>query len=135
MTTTTATQFATLSGVEQSNARNLANEKETVSTLTVVAFRDGEFHHPVTARFYMGRSKTASVVYCALWVHSPDYWTSGRGTAGGYGYHKESAALDDAITSAGITLSRSISGVGESAMKDALTAIANGLGFDKITIV
>ena len=135
MTTATATQIATLSGVEQSNARNLSDKKEIVSTLTVVAFRDGEFHHPVTARFYMGRASSASTVYCDLWVSARDYCTSGRGQAGGYGYHKESQALEDAIESAGIKLSRSIGGVGDSAMRDAITAIASALGFEQITIV
>lgn len=55
-----------------------------------------------------------STVYCSIWIQNvkenkkPTDWvyssTSGRGRAGGYGYHKESAAVADAIRSAGITL-------------------------------
>ena len=53
-------------------------------------------------------------VYCSIWVQSvkenkrPADWvygsTSGKGSAGGYGYHKSSAAVAEAIKSAGIVL-------------------------------
>ena len=91
----------------------------------------------------MGRSNSASVVYCSIWVHSHvpqdsglknGYW-SGRGTAGGGGYHKESAALAGAIESAGITLEGNIGGCGEGSMRHALTAIARSLGYEDFTIV
>jgi hypothetical protein len=64
----------------------------------------GEIKELVTVRWYMGGSSSASTVYCCLWVHGKEYWISGKGQAGGYGYHKSSAALQDAITSAGINL-------------------------------
>jgi hypothetical protein len=85
---------------EQYNACQPSN-KETVNTLTVLAVVKGEIKEVACARFYMGRSAQASVVYCCLWIHNK---CSGKGNAGGYGYHKESAALQDAITSAGIEL-------------------------------
>jgi len=101
---------------QNSNALQPSN-KETVNVLNVVGTHKGEVINPVTARFYMGRSSSASVVYCNLWVHGPhssNLHTSGRGSAGGGGYHKESAggggyhkesaALQEAITSAGIEL-------------------------------
>lgn len=131
-----------------SNARQPDN-KETVSSYSVVAKRrtfDGkvELREIVTARFYMGRSASASVMYCCLWVHGKDVCTSGKGSAGGYGYHKGSAALAEAITSAGIELygdqygrdktrtrnkqPAHIGGCGQSAMDDALVAIAKAAG-------
>ena len=66
----------------------------------------------VDCRLYMGRSASASAVHCSLWVQSVkgQDWTdgytstSGKGTAGGYGYHKSSAAVAFAISSAGIEL-------------------------------
>ena len=61
--------------------------------------------------------------------------TANKGKAGGYGYHKESAAIAEAIESAGIALDTDISGVGNSAILDALTAIANALGFERVLIV
>ena len=53
----------------------------------------------------------------------------------GYGYHKESAAIAAAIESAGISLDTDISGVGDGAIKEALSAIANALGFERLLIV
>lgn len=52
----------------------------------------------------MGRSRNASTVYASIWVHANGHYLAGHGNAGGYGYHKESAAFQDAITSAGIQL-------------------------------
>ena len=58
-----------------------------------------------------------------LWVHGKNY-ASGSGYAGGYGYHKPSAAVGNAIESAGFGLEFNISGGGESALVDALKAVA-----------
>lgn len=130
-----------------SNARNYGGEKETVNTMQVIARNNrGELASIVEARFYMGRSRSASNVYCSLWVHHGDICTSGKGTAGGYGYHKESAALQGAINSAGIELYGDcykrdgedqdlekrayIGGVGSEAMRSALLAIARAAGAD-----
>lgn len=134
-----------------SNARTPDN-KELVETLNVVGKKDGQLHNFVTARFYMGRSASASVVYCCLWVHGKDCYPSGKGSAGGWGYHKQSAALADAIRSAGIELYCSpyahpvngedmaawkkqertqrahIGGCGEGSMIAALEAIAKAAG-------
>lgn len=135
-----------------SNARQPDN-KELIDTINVVAKRrnyDGKIslRAIVTARFYMGRSASASVVYCCLWVHgrtkAGEVYTSGAGTAGGYGYNKESAALATAISSAGIELygdqyerdtsakrnkqPARIDGCRSSAMDGALRAIAKAAG-------
>lgn len=72
----------------------------------------------VTARFYY----PASVAYCVVWVR--DIATAGCGKAGGYGYHKESAALADAFGDIGVTLDGHIGGRGNSAMTDAIEAVA-----------
>lgn len=135
---------AVLPEVEHSNARNLSHEKETVATYKVIGkFPKGKLQVLCEARMYMGRSNTASTVYCSLWVHGKKS-TSGRGQAGGYGYHKESAALQSAINSAGISLfgatfsntdqkinlkrSANIGGVGDDAMRTALISIARAAG-------
>lgn len=107
----------------------------------------------VDARIYMSASANASMVHCALWVtlkqaKKPTTWsypfTTGKGSASGYGYHKASAALQAAISSAGIEIYGSpynraepdnmkkrafIDGCGETAMRDALMAIAYAAGF------
>ena len=87
-----------------SNARNYAGAKELVGAYTVVGKINGETRPVVTARAYMGKSRNASTVYASLWVNAGELSTSGRGDAGGYGYHKESAAFQHAIKSAGIEL-------------------------------
>lgn len=85
-----------------SNALNMGDKKETIQQILVI---DKKTERTIVdVRLYMGRSSTASAVYCSLWVHSSNIDTSGRGSAGGWGYHKKSAALASAIRSAGIEL-------------------------------
>lgn len=132
-----------------SNARNYYGEKELVGHYSVVANSPNGPIEIVTARAWMGRSRNASTVYASIWVKSKSGdWTSGTGKAGGYGYHKESAAFQEAIDSAGIELfgdvygrektnkHADISGVGTSAMHDAFLAIARAAGYrGKLSII
>ncbi len=136
---------AKFNGLHNQNGRNYGGEKETTLRMIVVGKRGKELSPIVEARFYMGRSRTASTVYCALWVHGAEH-CAGNGYASGYGYHKESAALASAITCAGIELYGSsyarsdssekvdfkkrayISGCGHSSMETALKAIARAAG-------
>jgi hypothetical protein len=115
-----------------SNARNYEGEKRTVNRLRFVSA--GKMETVVDARWWMGRSTSASVVYCSVWVSPPvtsEYpAVSGRGTAGGSGYHKESAALEDAFTSAGVTFEQYFGGCGDSAMQKAIEAAAAFLGVE-----
>lgn len=126
---------ATLPVKSVSNGKNLSCEKEMVQTYNLVAYKKGELREVITVCCWMGRSKSASTVYATIWVRGPDYWTSGHGQAGGYGYHKISAAVGDAIRSAGIELDQSISGVGERAITLAMEAIALKLGYRKTLII
>jgi len=152
-----------------SNARNYSNEKETTDTYILIGKKPGQdFKELITCRCYMGRSSQASVVYASIWVHGGrvqlkkgaepvEIYVSGKGSAGGYGYHKSSAAIDEAIRSAGIELygspyapgktrtrrnggqeeaidykrQASISGVGDSAIQDALYAIGEALHYTR----
>ena len=66
----------------------------------------------------------AQTAYACVWLSFADSYTIGKGKAGGYGYCKESGAIDNALSSAGIQLEHSIHGVGESAIWGALAAIA-----------
>lgn len=131
---------AKLTKQNQENARNMGGDKETVSRYVVVGINGkGEITKGVDCRVYMGRSRNASTVYASIWVHSSGVWPSGHGNAGGYGYHKESAAIDEAIRSAGITLygdvygreetqkKAYINGVGDSAVREALLAIGRDI--------
>ena len=132
--------IATLPDAEHiSNARNYSQEKELVNRLQVVAKVGDKYETPIDARFWMGRSRSASVVCCSIWIHGQNNGhykdLAGRGTASGSGYHKESAALNDAIRSAGVVMGSDFGGCGEGAMRHALTAIAAALGYEDFTIV
>lgn len=83
---------------------------------------------PVEIRLYgTGNSNTA-----ALWVNDSvsGIHTSGTGQAGGYGYHRPSAAAREAIYNAGFELSEDISGRGDNAIETAVKAIAASLGYE-----
>lgn len=119
----------------------------------------------VDCRVYVGKSTNASTVYASLWVQGikvgkhPADWTygdtSGSGAAGGGGYDKTSAAIADAINSAGVELWGSpygrpsnadtpaetkkmlkkrahIGGCGDSSVRCALLAIAYAAGFSDV---
>lgn len=83
----------------------------------------------VEVRFY----GAGTVAYCVVWVHGWEHGfpaagvtgsCRGVGKAGGYGYHKASAAMQEALQDAGFTLSEPIDGRGDSAMDSALEDIA-----------
>lgn len=138
-----------------SNARYAYDKKELVYSRSAAVSKNGEVHTPVSVKCYMGRSSSASVVYCNIWIHAETkagyISLSGAGSAGGYGYHKISAAVDEALQSAGVQLygspyaraekpdmkkPSSISGVGDSAIEAALVAICRALGYrGKVRIV
>lgn len=81
----------------------------------------------LTARLYT--DKKGGNVYALLWVKcwnadaNDDEYRRGYGRAGGYGYHKGSAAIDEALNAAGIKLSEPVSGRGFEVCKNAFTAI------------
>ena len=71
----------------------------------------------MVVRFYATNTR----VYCCIWgLH--DLQFSGSGYAGGYGYHKPSAAMQSALDSAGVVMERSIDGVGDSAIEGVLNS-------------
>lgn len=107
--------------------RNYGSEKETVSAYSVIAATKSGMREVVTCRVYMGRSRNSSSVWATVWLRGKNYFGSGSGQAGGYGYHKESAAVDTALQMAGVKLSRSVSGTGET--QAALEATARALGY------
>ena len=118
-----------LSITPKSNARVIDN-KELINSFTLTDCDNGK--EIVKARFYMGRSRTASVIYCVVWIRPLD--ASGYGFAGGGGYHKESAALAEALESAGVKLSGDIGGCGDGAMKSAIESIARHCGVSSFVL-
>ena len=97
--------------LERENAINYGDKKPLLSRHVLIDKKTER--EIVDCRTY----GAGSTVYCSIWVQGikdnkkPADWvygrTSGRGSAGGYGYHKESAAVAKAIRSAGIILTGS----------------------------
>lgn len=114
----------------------------------------------------MSPSRDASTVYGFIWVrrfyddsrhpakapkgdyHPVSFTHAGAGKAGGYGYHKTSAAFADALANAGIVIEGrkkgartwhqvTASGGGDSCIDDALYTIGESLGFkrDRLAVV
>jgi hypothetical protein len=144
---------AILTKLDVTNAKNFSGEKELVNSLNVVGLKKGEMKQIITVRWYRGRSKSASAVYCSIWAHGDGVHISGHGAASGQGYHKESAAFQEALESAGISLYIDetdqygkdakdnkgkrcfVDGYGDAAIERACAALAHALDYRKILIV
>lgn len=97
-----------------------------------VTLRKGELEELVEVRVAFTKSGTC---YAVAWLYQPPEYCpdgagmrgSGSGSAGGYGYHKGSAAVAQALHRAGVTLDEGISGRGWEATKEAILATARAL--------
>jgi hypothetical protein len=113
---------------EKHNAKISYDQKELVRAYVVLSGNK----EVIKVELFMGRSNNANVVYCNFFVIGG---VSGAGSAGGGGYDKQSAAVSAAIESAGIQLSEDIGGVGPTAIREALGAIMEALGYQDHIIV
>lgn len=75
----------------------------------------------VTCRLYA----TAGSTYACIWLAGGH---SASAVARGYGYHRASTAVALALSQIGIALSESIDGAGDTALHDAILAVARLLG-------
>lgn len=127
------------------NGKNYSQAKEMISAYNLIAKQGRTMVEAVTVRVYMGRSRSASTVYATIWARGngdDKQWISGTGSAGGYGYCKESSAIASAIHDAGIELYGDpygrkknktrmyFGGTGLSRLQDILAAIAKAQGFN-----
>ncbi len=84
----------------------------------------------LSAHWMMGARRNATRVYCDIKVRMPGGgYRYGAGFVDGSGYHKESAALQEALDNAGVQLFDGsdridVGGTGERAMLEALRHIA-----------
>jgi hypothetical protein len=83
----------------------------------------------IDCRLYSAHS--SHVVHCALWVCDPSMgcYGSGVGKAGGYGYHKGSAAIEAALRDLGLSDFRSFAGGGYEMALAVLLEFAGELGY------
>lgn len=117
-----------------------ARDKELVRGIKVLENKNGD--SIIDCRLYMGRSSTASTVYCNLWIHGGSIHGAASGKAGGYGYDKKSAAVSSALDNLGVKLypdggikPANIAGVGDSAIRTALLAVAVSLGYSAENLI
>lgn len=75
---------------------------------------------PCRFRFY----NTGQTIHCIAWISGKDVYGSGYGKAGGYGYCKESAAMEDAIRDSGIAMGEHWGGMGDTKQREAAFDIA-----------
>lgn len=75
---------------------------------------------------------TVATHHCNLWVKDLNNPASGYGKAGGYGYNKEAAAVEDALISAGFDIDPStyVNGV-----RSVLEAVVHHLGYNGQVLV
>ena len=116
--------------IKTANAQNISNQvlnardkQALIQQITILAIVNGAIKELAECRLYMSNSRSASRITAVLWVYGDNY-ACGCGHADGYGYHKQSAAVESAINAAGIELSEPIGGRGEQAMVDGLKAVA-----------
>lgn len=98
--------------------RNAKNFREEFTALELNEL--GNLVPCVTLRIYSTESRS----YACCWIHGDDGYNYGSGYAGGYGYHRASAAAEEALTKAGVKLSEDINGRGDSAIIEAVKATA-----------
>jgi hypothetical protein len=108
------------------NSINRSHRKEDKFLEEISCFvmtKEKTLKNVVILRTYGTQAKN----YVCLWAHGENKHTSGSGSAGGYGYHRPSAAAAEAISAAGIKINQNISGRGDTAIIEAAEAIAKTL--------
>lgn len=129
---------AALKGASVGNNRK---EKGFYKQLTLVVVEprqlasDKPLRELATVRLYSTNSRN----YACVWIGDSknNVYLSAGAFAGGYGYHRESAAMSYALDYCGVTLSQDIGGRGDQSMTGALIAIGEALGYhaDNLTVL
>lgn len=94
--------------------------------------RKGKLEDLVEVRVAFTKSGTC---YAVAWIYQPPEYCpdgagmrgSGSGSAGGYGYHKGSAAVSAALRSAGLAFNEPFGGRGWEATKEAILAAGRAM--------
>lgn len=132
-------QIATLPKFSTYNANRRPNQV-VVGFYVAVALNDkGKLDQPFKATLLQARSAYdgADPLYVNILCQerTSERTFSGDGRVKGCGYHKTSAALAAAFSSAGIQLSSDLDGRGDDAIHTAIRAVCLALGYDNIHII
>jgi hypothetical protein len=118
-------QVKSLNAKNAINAKAHRKEKNFMGEHIGLAVVDGEIKIVVNLRIYGTQARNT----VCLWFHN-EGWTisgSGSGSAGGYGYHRPSAAAEEAFKASGVELSQDINSRGDTAVRDAVLALTKHL--------
>ena len=105
---------------------NHRKESKFQEEYSIIAKKDEGLRCMMVVRIY----GTQAMNYCCLWLWGGNLSASGSGKAGGYGYHRPSAAVQGALVSAGFSIatkegkSIGIDGRGDSAIIDFMSLVA-----------
>lgn len=101
----------------------------------IAVMPDYTVQNPVICRIYGTSSHKRN--YACVWTYdrrNGNYVSRvGSGWAGGYGYHRPSAAAAEAFAHAGIDFDEDIAGRGDSAIREACLAVARAACPDALT--
>ncbi len=112
--------------------KHFIEEYAAIVALKKADYKGNKLQTIIRLRFY----GTNAINYACIWINdgTKGIYSSGGGSAGGYGYHRTSAAAGHAIKDAGFKLSESIDGVGDTGIQEAVEAIAKSMGYRKVYI-
>ena len=124
------TSIKQLDGIQ---AKKHRKESSFYNSYKLIAIYKGELVEVADLRNYA----TSATNYACLWIHSKknNFYTSGSGSAGGYGYHRESQASFEAFQSAGIEFNEFWGGSGDSSINRALNLLGKKLGYRKLYVI
>jgi hypothetical protein len=101
--------------LQNADVRKNRKENHFYKEDAVMTIIDGRIQCKFIVRYYA----TSKTHYCCIWLTLPKTaYIHSSGWAGGYGYHRESAALNDALKNCGIEFyNLAGTGQGEEALK------------------
>lgn len=108
--------------------RNHRKENAFAKEYKAVAIVENEIIEVLTCRVYATNARH----YCCIWLHS-DLYLSSSAYAGGYGYHRESAAISEALENMGFEFDKNFYGTGKQV--EALEAVTEYLGYKNFKIL
>ncbi len=114
---------ATINLQEKINAKAHRKENHFMYEYLGLAVVGNQIRTAVNLRIYGTDSRN----YCCVWINNGQQWGAGSDYAGGYGYHRPSAAAHGALKNAGVQLSEPINGRGDTAIEAAVLAVLDAL--------
>lgn len=113
------------------NAKSHRKENNFYKEFQLVVFdkETNKFHVPLQIRVYA----TNAIHSACVWFNHNELHATGSSRAGGYGYHRESQAISDALIGSGFEFERGFGGTGQT--EKAIETIAEYFKFENYTVL